>query len=122
MWQYQQTTGQMRDDDGNLLATGYSGAGDDKNNPSDESVKGKGPIPTGFYEIEKPAFYHLEKGILVMRLIPDFKNDMYGRDGFMIHGDSIANPGTASEGCIIMPHEARQTIAESDDCDLEVVE
>ncbi len=122
MWQYQQTTGQMRDADGNLLATGYSGAGDDKNNPSAENISGKGPIPTGFYEIEKPAFHDSEKGPLVMRLIPDSDNEMYGRSGFMIHGDSIAAPGTASEGCIIMSHEARQTIADSEDCDLEIVE
>ena len=61
MWQYQQTTGEMTDADGNLLATGYSGAGDDKNNPSIENIIGKGPIPKGFYGIEKPAYHDPEK-------------------------------------------------------------
>jgi hypothetical protein len=32
---------------------------------------------------------------------------MFGRGLFLVHGDSIANPGEASEGCIIMPHGVR---------------
>jgi hypothetical protein len=46
----------------------------------------------------------------------------YGRDGFMIHGDSIANPGTASEGCIVLRRNERQAIWESNDHVIEVVQ
>jgi hypothetical protein len=56
-----------------------------------------------------------------MPLDPDPNNNMYGRDGFMIHGDSISNPGAASEGCIIMPHFARIAIANSTDKSLQVI-
>lgn len=36
-----------------------------------------------------------------MRLTPYVENQMCGRDGFMIHGDSSAHPGEASDGCIV---------------------
>jgi hypothetical protein len=35
---------------------------------------------------------------------------MCGRDNFLIHGDSIAAPGTASHGCIILNRLARERI------------
>jgi hypothetical protein len=43
------------------------------------------------------------------------------RTGFLIHGDSIEHPGTASHGCIIMPRAIREAIAQNDDHDLNVV-
>jgi hypothetical protein len=46
---------------------------------------------------------------------------MFGRSGFLIHGDSIIRPGTASRGCIILAREIREQIAASGDADLEVV-
>ena len=60
-------------------------------------------------------------GPYVLPLTPDPENLMYGRDGFLIHGDSITNPGSASEGCIILPRSARTMIAASGDNRLEVV-
>lgn len=32
---------------------------------------------------------------------------MHGRAGFYMHGDKVAAPGNASEGCIIMPRAVR---------------
>ncbi|MNH36588.1 hypothetical protein D3C79_973950 [compost metagenome] len=50
-----------------------------------------------------------------MRLFPYDGNDMCGRDGFMIHGESSAHPGEASDGCIILNLSSRKIIAASSD-------
>jgi len=49
-------------------------------------------------------------GPYVLPLTPSLNNQMFGRSGFLIHGDSVVNPGTASEGCIILPRAVRQQI------------
>ncbi len=46
---------------------------------------------------------------------------MFGRSGFLIHGDSVSHPGEASEGCIILDRNVRETIANDDDKYLVVV-
>jgi hypothetical protein len=56
-----------------------------------------------------------------MRLTPAPENTMFGRDGFLMHGDSIEHPGCASEGCIIVGRAVREAVSESDDKSLEVV-
>jgi len=38
---------------------------------------------------------------------------MFGRSNFLIHGDSVVHPGTASEGCIIAARYIREDIAKS---------
>lgn len=103
-----------------LLATGYSGAGEGKNNPTEETVQNVGPIPEGFYDFQ-PPFDTDTHGPYVMRLIPDAGTHLYGRSGFMCHGDSVHFPGHASEGCIILPHFARKYIWDSGDHRLQVV-
>ena len=40
-------------------------------------------------------------GPLVIPLFAMPENEMFGRSGFLIHGDSVEHPGNASEGCII---------------------
>jgi hypothetical protein len=47
-------------------------------------------------------------------------NNMCGRDGFMIHGDSAKHPGEASDGCIIVDLPGRKAIAASGDHSLTV--
>jgi len=42
-------------------------------------------------------------------------HNAHGRTAFRIHGDSGIRPGTASEGCIILPLAIRQKIADSND-------
>lgn len=109
MFKYHQRTGAFYQDD-KYLGTGYSGTGEGKNNPSMQSVKGIGPIPRGMYKIGKP--YRSTKGPCTMQLTPEPGNVMFGRASFLIHGDRIKEPGTASQGCIILSRGLREFIAE----------
>lgn len=119
MWQYEQTTGVISLD-GAYLARGYSGAGEGKNNPLMQDAHNVGPLPVGFYTIEKPR-NTMTRGPYVLPLTPAEDNKMFGRSAFLIHGDSIAHPGTASQGCIILPRAVREEIWNSGDNQLEVV-
>lgn len=125
-WLYRQSTGKLFHND-QLIATGYSGSPAGKNDASKQSIRAVGPIPQGWYTIKVihdengvPCDYEHKKAP-VMHLIPDAANEMFGRDGFLIHGDSVAAPGTASEGCIIMGHPTRELVASSPDHRLQVV-
>lgn len=119
MWTYEQSTGRLSHD-GTIVGTGYSGAGDGKNNPSMQNVVGVGPIPCGLYVIGEP-FNSTDHGPFAMHLYPDAENEMFGREGFLMHGDSIQHPGNASEGCIIMPREVRTQVWDSGDRALTVI-
>lgn len=119
MWTYSQSTGRLSHD-GIEIGTGYAGCGDGLDNPAMENVPCVGPLPRGRYSIG-PQFHHSHTGPITMRLSPDISNVMFGRGGFLIHGDSIKHPGTASEGCIVLPHDIREQIAESTDRRLQVV-
>ena len=57
----------------------------------------------------------------MLPLTPFKVNNMYGREGFFIHGDSIDNPGNASNGCIVLNRQWRVMIAQSADDVLVVV-
>lgn len=105
---------------GHTVGVGYSGAGDGKNKPMMEKVHNVGPIPKGAYTIGAP---HDTKthGPYVLELTPHPQNTMYGRAGFLIHGDSVVDPGTASEGCIILSRPVRTSIWNSGDHALSVV-
>jgi len=120
-WQFQQSTGQMTDPDGNLIETGYSGNGEGLCNPDMQFVHGVGPIPQGTYTIGPPKDPIDILGPIAMPLTPDPSNDMEGRNSFFIHGDNAACNHTASDGCIIMSHDTRVTIDESDDKTLIVI-
>ncbi|MDR2925047.1 MAG: hypothetical protein LBU76_03735 [Azoarcus sp.] len=48
--------------------------------------------------------------------------DGHGRTHFLIHGDSMTDPGNASQGCIVLRRELRDAIAVSGDNFIEVVE
>lgn len=119
MWIYKQSTGEMIDPAAEVISIGYSGKGDGKNNPLMQTVHNVGPIPVGYYTMLSPVNSHVH-GPYAIPLEPDDTNDMYGRDSFMCHGDSIIEPGTASEGCIIQPHDTRVKMWESNDHRLEV--
>lgn len=106
--------------DGEVAASGYSGAGEGKNNPAMQDVCNVGPIPQGLYYIGPPRDTE-EHGPYVLPLIPFPENDMRGRGGFLIHGDSIKSPGTASEGCIVLGRLYREAIYKSNDRVLKVV-
>jgi hypothetical protein len=123
MWKYEQSTGRLFDGGGALVATGYSGSGAHRNQPADQSVADLGPIPAGAYSLGAPECVDAPEphGPFVIRLIPAASNQMFGRDGFLIHGDSVEHPGTASHRCIILPRAIREAIAGSGDHDLRVV-
>lgn len=121
MWTYYQSTGVLDRDDV-TIGVGYSGAeGSGKNNPAMESVPCVGPIPRGTYSIGEP-FDSATHGPFAMSLIPDPANEMFGRSGFLLHGDSINAPGTASEGCVIMSRDTRTKVHASGDKRLMVIE
>lgn len=127
MWTYRQSTGELSHD-GQLVGIGYSGHGEGVNNPDLETVHNVGPVPQGQWSMAvikgddgMPTDYEGKKQP-VMRLTPAEGTNTFGRAGFLIHGDMIAEAGQeqASLGCIIMPHYVRQQVAVSEDKDLTV--
>jgi Tlde1 domain len=119
-WTYAQQTGELQQD-GVHVATGYSGAGDGKNNPAMESVPNVGPIPQGDWTIVGPPVNTAGHGPYVLRLEPATDTPTFGRSGFLLHGDSRESPGNASQGCVIMPRPVREQVWKSGDHDLKVV-
>jgi len=120
MWVYIQSTGQLLDSTGKIAGVGYSGLGPAKNQPEAQIIPGHGPIPVGKYTIQAPADSP-SHGPYALHLVPDADNEMFGRSAFLIHGDNVHAPGTASEGCIIQPRAAREAVWQSGDHRLEVI-
>jgi Protein of unknown function (DUF2778) len=119
-WIYEIATGRLYDAAGAIAATGYSGDPSHKNDPQSVSLHDQGPIPPGRYEINPPV-ETVTHGPFVLPLAPDVGNQMFGRSGFLMHGDSIVAPGTASEGCVIMPRTIRELVWASGDRELHVM-
>jgi type VI secretion system (T6SS) effector TldE1-like protein len=119
-WTYSQKTGDL-EQDGTHVATGYSGAGEGKNNPSLQNVHNVGPIPQGDWNITGPPFNTDDHGPFVLRLNPVAGTETFSRSGFLMHGDSKEHPGCASEGCVILPRTVREQVWTSCDRDLKVV-
>lgn len=122
MLTYSQTSGEMRTATAVLLGTGYAGHGEGVNNPAMQSIHDTGPLPEGIYTIAPPV-NTTTHGPYVMWLTPNPANQMFGRSGFGIHADEIANPGKrlASTGCIVIAERAAiWAAAEADDCQLRV--
>ena len=120
MWTYAQKTGALLRN-GQLVGTGYSGFDEGKNNPAMQAVAEVGPIPGGRWTIVGPPFSSSEHGPFVLRLEPDAGTNRFGRDGFLLHGDSIEATGCASRGCIIQARAVRELVWQSGDAILEVV-
>jgi hypothetical protein len=118
MWIYSQSNGYLYDAAMNLVAVGYAGAGEGRNNPGMHHVKNTGPLPAGLYRIEKPIT-HAKLGPVALPLTPDAGNVMHGRSAFYIHGDNKTND--ASEGCIILQRMTRELLAKAKDRWLVVV-
>ena len=85
-----------------LVGYGYSGHQDALNDIHKQNLQGVGPLPAGTYIItairDDP-----ERGKHTCELLPQTTNKMYGRSGFLIHGDTDAEAHNASDGCIIAP-------------------
>ena len=106
---YNVLTGELRDREGLILTIGYSGWGSATNDPTQEHVRGRGPIPRGTYMIGPPR-HSKNVGPVAMYLWP-IGHDAHGRSALMIHGDNTT--GTASKGCIVAGPGARKIIAEA---------
>ncbi len=119
MWQYVQLTGEIYRD-GTTMGQGYAGRGIGKNNPAMQNEPFVGPLPVGSYLIGAPID-DVHTGPYTLPLIPDPANEMFGRNLFRIHGDSISDPGNASDGCIVTNKPLRMAIWESTDFMLQVV-
>jgi hypothetical protein len=121
-WWYNQRTGDLDYVDGSevvrRLGRGYSGLGAGLNNPDMQHVRDTGPIPRGLYTIGGQQDIGRLHG--AMRLEPDPANNMYGRWGFLIHGDDGSGAQDASRGCIVLPPGVRRRIAASRDRRLRV--
>ena len=129
MWKYFIKSGKLYNHKEKHVGTGYSGwddgdgvpePGEGKNDPSKVSVRSVGPLPPGKWNIG-PPFFHTTAGPYTMRLLPQKGTETHGRSGFLIHGDSGKDPGTASHGCIVLRRELRMLIWESYDHELEVL-
>lgn len=120
MYTFSQSTGKLQNVNGDWLATGYSGFGEGKGNPTLQNVFNIGPIPQGVYTISS-ARDTTTHGPVVMPLTPEAGTQTFGRSGFLIHGDSKEHPGCASHGCIILPRIIREHIAASTDKQITVI-
>lgn len=125
MFVYEQDTGRLLKQNGELLATGYAGGNGGEhpegvNNHAMQNVKNVGPIPIGYYTFGEVVLKsHL--GPFAIPLLPDRDNQMFGRSAFYMHGDKADPPRSASDGCIIMPRAVREECYSSNDRILRVV-
>ena len=105
---YDQVTGHITNDEGKLLATGWSGNGDGKNNPAMQDVHSVGPLPQGVYKVCEWEYEHNGLGHDVVAIL-QVEGETFGRDGFFIHGPAINSEhyGQESKGCIVVPREGR---------------
>lgn len=121
MWIHVQDTGILIAPDLQIESHGYSGQPPWVNDPSAQAMHGLGPCPVGTYTLGIWVNDHPRLGKMVCPLLPDDTNEMFGRSGFFLHGDSLEHPGYASDGCLIHGRAARLSIKMSFDRRLEVV-
>lgn len=131
MWIYSQSLGtiyaqEAPGQDPVSLATGYSGHGVGLNNPTMQCVEDLGPIPRGDFTIGAPVTGPTD---YALPLTPKAGTDMCSpaRTSFYIHGDYRRNEpprqtNAASHGCIIFPLNVRESIWQSGDTDLRVID
>lgn len=109
------------------LGQGYSGDAEHQNQPASTHLINEGPLPVGLYLIGPVRDVNGgPHGPFVLPLRPASVNLMYDRKDFLIHGgkssDIPGQPGTASEGCIVLPLPIRQKINAGTDKVLVVID
>jgi len=116
---WSQSKGELRRfDEPRVLASGYAGTGEGRNNPALQSVRGVGPLPLGFWRIGK-AYNSVNTGPVTIPLykLDDKPGDdidaVTGRSAFRVHGNNARND--ASRGCIILDRPARIAMDEATD-------
>jgi len=96
-----------------LLEKGFAGyynhitGVDFRNNSAFQCIKNRGALPAGRYYMSDGKGRKTKNSI---RLTPVNIGVMCNREGFLIHGDNKENPGTGSEGCIILKPQNREKI------------
>ena len=117
---YSQSTGIFWLGSGERLEVGYSGFGAGKNNKDFQHIRDVGPIPRGVYSIGR-VYDSAAVGPHAITLTP-VGHDALGRTAFLIHGDSVKNPGSASKGCVILSRKSREKIIAAGSKTLRVIE
>ena len=125
------STGTITDDDGNVITT-QAFSGNDSRQPENphryhgynnsgtvrlvtgetvpaQSLHKIGPLPNDVYKVGEFG-HHSELGEVVAPLTATGIGKSYGRDDFYIHGPG-ADYKNSSEGCVVVPHDARLKIA-----------
>jgi hypothetical protein len=120
-WQYAVTSGTVYRD-GAKIGKGYSGHPPHRNKVADEALHDLGPLPRGYWTVTGLPYDSPLLGPFVLALVAKEGTETFGRDGFRIHGDSKSQPGMASHGCICVDRSVRETIWNSSDRDLVVIE
>jgi RHS repeat-associated protein len=90
-----------------LSCKGYAGSPLGYNNPAFQWWHNVGPLPQGDYTVGGPNNSH---GPITRPLTPSPNNNMFGRGGFLIHGDNNSRNNTGSEGCIVADPDCRSRI------------
>ena len=122
---YSQSTGALVDADKGVVAQGWAGNGEGKNNPAMQEVHEVGPLPQGLYDLGPWEQFHPGLGPLVCRLT-QVEGETFGRDGFFIHGASqVLDPahgyGQESKGCLVLPRSQRELLQKTGVTHLQVV-
>jgi RHS repeat-associated protein len=127
-WVYSQSTGQLTQVDANGSATpagtGYAGHGDGVNNPAMQDVPNVGPPPIGTYTMGPQRLNITNSGRRLpasMRLTPSQDNQMFNRDGFLVHGPHENDNQDSSNGCPIFNKATRDKMGVSGDNCFQVV-
>jgi hypothetical protein len=114
---FEQSTGKMFDPSGEFIGIGYAGGNCGKNpegvcNSALQASHSIGPLPQGLYSLGV-AVEGSHLGAFAIPLIPDAKNEMFGRSAFYCHGDNSAANQSASEGCVVIAPSIRHMIYNS---------
>lgn len=114
---YSQSSGLVTDSEGTIVAHGWAGNHEGKNNPDMQDKHNIGPLPRGLYRVG-PWHTHGtipgESGRLgpMVAHLEQIEGETFGRSAFFIHGPS-SNPvrhGEESQGCIVIPYVERKAV------------
>jgi RHS repeat-associated protein len=122
-WHLSQSTGQITDNNGKVVGNAYAGNGQGLNNPAMQSVNSVGPLPQGTYAIGTQQDNTTHTGTVLrssMRLTPNRANNMFGRNGFLMHGPHANDNMDSSDGCPVTSRATRDLIGQSNDHILQV--
>ena len=116
-YMYERYWGIFHDNSSTIVGCGYSGAASALNDIHKQNLAKVGPLPAGLYTIAE-VYDDPERGQHTCMLEPARSNIMYGRSGFLIHGDTKEEAHNASEGCIVAPYWVRHLFKAGDEIEV----